>query len=83
MQSYKKRGQRKLYSSVLTLEKLESPEITDIVLASTERAKYMDSYNTVQKQIADTKITMSQSADRVIIYAVNIAYRKIKGLRYE
>ena len=62
---------------------MESAKITDIVLGSTERANYTDSYTTVQKHIADTKIAMSQSADRVIIYAVNIACRKIKGLRYE
>jgi hypothetical protein len=39
-----------------------------------EPANYTGSYNTMPKQIADTKIAMSKSADGVIIYAVNIAY---------
>jgi hypothetical protein len=44
-----------------------------IQLHPTEPANYTGSYTTVQKQIVDTKIAMSQSANSVITYAVNIA----------
>jgi hypothetical protein len=43
-----------------------------VLVENTEPASYTGSYTTVSKEIANTEIAMSQSADRVTIDNINI-----------